>query len=249
MFFTGKDSVALCKLMKRQFGTADFFMGHMIRDNGQEQFIEVGFAGTRGMSDTTPEPPPDWTQVKMIKLSQEWVNAMGGKYLGDEECGCVPAHYAIGMTASTERNQGPIHHKSAMQPVEVPITFQDDGSFSGEGVAKFGGAATVSTLAGACVGEYSDSLKIRVSGQAIQTTEQRSMKLKLENTSSDLSSVSGQCPSGGFSKRAMHPGKTIIPFDLEGNVGEALDYSMPEIAPGFKSTMRVEIVKLAEPQK
>jgi hypothetical protein len=249
MFFIGKDSVALCKLMKRQFGNAGFFMGHMIKDNGQEPFIEVGFAGTRGMSDTTPEPPPDWTQSKMIKLSQEWVDAMGGSYQGGDECGCVPAHYAIQMNASTEHSQGPIYHKSAMQPIEVPIAFQDDGTFSGEGLAQFGGAATVSTRAGLCQGGYADSLKIRVSGQAIQTSEQRSMKLKLENTSPDVSSVSGQCPSGSFSKQDTHPGKTILPFDLEGNVGEFLDYSMPEIAPGFKSTMHLEIVKLAEPQK
>ena len=246
MFFTGKDSEALCKLMKRNFGLAKYFMNHMIMDGGGDPFIEEGFKGTRGMSDTTPEPPPGWTRSKMINLARDWVDAMGGEYQGGEDCGCKPAHYAIRMNASTENSQGPVRYNSAMQPVEVPLIFQDDGTFSGEGLAQFGGAATVSTMV-LCQGVYANSLKIGVSGQAIQTSEQRSMKLKLENTSPDVSSVSGQCPYRSFSNQGTHPGKTILPFDLEGNVGESLDYSMPAIAPGFKSTMHLEIVKVAEP--
>ncbi len=244
MLFTGKDSVALCKLMKRQFGNAVRFMAHMIRDNGGDKFIEVGLAGTRGMSDTNPEPPPGWTHDKLIKLSQEWVDAMGGGYHGDEECGCVPAHYAVRMSVSNETNRGLLHHKSALQPLDIPITFEDDGTFSGEAVANFKGAAVVSP----CAGQYTDSLKVRASGQAIETTDEQSMRLKLENTSPDVSSVSIQCPYGGANKQSTHSEKTILPFDLKGNVGEFLDYSMPNI-PGFVSTTHLEIVKLAEPQK
>jgi hypothetical protein len=265
--FLGKDAPTLCKQIKDfsrgcdegaggvstcgPWPDAKKFIAHITDDEGQDNFTGTAFKGDRGLDremfpekEIPSQPPPNINPAELIKLGEDWVATTGGEFKGDKDCGCEPAHYAIRVSVSNETNRGPVHHKSALQPVDIPITFEDDGTFSGEAVADFKGAVVVSP----CKGEYADSLNIRASGQATETAEEQSMHLKFENTSPVVSSVSVQCPYGSASKQGTHSGKTTLPFDFEGDVGEFLDYSMPNI-PGLVSKTHLEIVKLAKPQK
>ena len=72
------------------------------------------------------------------------------------------------------------------------------------------------------------------------------MRLQLENTAPAVNSVSAQCPPASFSRPNV-PGAaspaTVLPFDMEGNVGDFQRYKMPAPA-NLSSELRVEIVQL-----
>jgi hypothetical protein len=132
-----------------------------------------------------------------------------------------------------------------MQPVDVPITFEDDATFSGDGAANFQSAGTALK----CSGQSSSSLTFHVSGQAIEMSEEQSMHFQLENSSPTVTNGSVQCPViGEVHTQNTTENKVVLPFDFKGEVGEAFDYHMPVI-PGHTSTMHLEIVKLSEPRK
>jgi hypothetical protein len=261
--FVGKDAPTLCKQIRGASRDAEDFIGHLTDDNGGNTFGATAFNGDRGLDpDMYPQfdyrklpasEKPRISHEELLKLGHEWVNSTGGEFKGDKSCGCEPALYAIRVTSFTEYNNGPVHFKSALPPMDISITFEDDGTFRGEAMANFGGAGAVAAKQMVCTGGYTDSMKVRASGQATETSEKHSMNLKLENSSPDVSSVSGQCPgvgkNGTFNKKNIDSEKTILPFDLAGKVGEFLDYTSPQTMAGFDSTMHLEIIKLAEPQK
>ena len=96
--FVDKDATTLCRQIKRQTGSADRFLGHLKDDNGQPNFAGTAFLGNRGLGeddlegfDVKPQPP-SITHAQVMKLGQDWLNAMGGKYQGDDSCGCELTH-------------------------------------------------------------------------------------------------------------------------------------------------------------
>jgi len=96
--FVDKDATTLCRQIKRQTGTADRFLGHLKDDNGQPNFAGTAFLGNRGLGeddlegfDVKPEPP-SISHAQVMKLGQDWLSAMGGKYQGDDSCGCELTH-------------------------------------------------------------------------------------------------------------------------------------------------------------
>ena len=79
-----------------------------------------------------------------------------------------------------------------MTPVEVPITFRDDGTFTGEQVqASFQGNAT----AAMCQGQYASSMALKVSGDATEEWNKNFMNIKVEKASPTTSNFAGQCPA------------------------------------------------------
>jgi len=100
--FVDKDATSLCRQFKRSLGSADEFLGHIKDDNGGNNFAQTAFNGNRGLNaDQYLDPggptyvapkPPSISHDAFIKLGQDWVNAMGGKFQGDEGCGCEPTH-------------------------------------------------------------------------------------------------------------------------------------------------------------
>ena len=96
--FVDKDATTLCRQIKKQTGSADRFLGHLKDDNGQPNFAGTAFLGNRGLGeddlegfDVKPEPP-SISHAQVMKLGQDWLNAMGGKYQGDDSCGCELTH-------------------------------------------------------------------------------------------------------------------------------------------------------------
>lgn len=100
--FVDKDATSLCRQFKRSLGSAEEFLGHAKDDNGGNNFAQTAFNGNRGLNaDQYLDPdgptyvapkPPSMSHDEFIKLGQDWVNAMGGKFQGDESCGCELTH-------------------------------------------------------------------------------------------------------------------------------------------------------------
>lgn len=243
--FIGKDAPTLCKQIRGVLHTAETFLGHIKNDNGHNNFADTAFNGDRGLDremfpeTEVPTEKPHITHQELLKLGQDWVDSMGGEFQGDESCGCEPVHYSIRVSTKNEINVGPVSSTSIMQPVDVPITFNDDGTFSGDSAAKF--AATAAAMQ--CSSQGTSSLNFHVSGQAVSTPHAQSMHFQFDNSSPTVTQSSIQCPYIGEKKtQSTTQGKVVIPFDLTGKVGEKTDYHMPGI-PGVVSTMSVEIVK------
>ncbi len=96
--FVDKDATTLCRQIKRATHSADEFLGHLKDDNGRTNFAGTAFLGNRGLGaenldgfTITPEPP-SITHAEVMKLGQDWIDAMGGKFQGNESCGCELRH-------------------------------------------------------------------------------------------------------------------------------------------------------------
>jgi cytochrome c5 len=244
--FVDKDAKTLCKQIRGASRDANEFKGHLKDDNGGNNFGGTAFNGNRGLPEGEVEPvKPEITHEELEKLGEDWVATTGGEFQGDKDCGCEPAHYAIRMSILNQTNLGPVQRTSVMQPLNVPIVFKEDGTFSGDSEANFQAAGT----AAPCVGQANSTLAFHVSVQAIATSEKQSMHFQIENSSPTVTNATVQCPViGGVNTRNTTQQKMMLPFDFKGNVGEAFDYHMPAI-PGHTSTMHIEIVKLDEPKK
>jgi hypothetical protein len=244
-FFLGKDAPTLCKQMRDVFNEAKEFIGHLTDDNGGSNFTGTAFMGNRGLNESEQgkdfrrQPPRYITAGGLVDFGNKWVAAYGGEFKGDVECGCEPIHYAIRMTSSTVVNFGPVHYKTDSEPVEVPITFADDGTFSGDATVKFNGAGTALL----CSGQSTSSVKFHVSGKATEQFKHNSMHLVLENTSPEAGSFSGQCPGGSASNKGTTSKNVVLSFDMAGKLGEILDRPMPAPVAGVVSSMQLEIVK------
>ena len=92
--FVGKDATTLCKQVKRSTHSATEFTGHLKDDNGGNNFAGTAFKGDRGLDKGSfgdlPPAPPSISHAALMRLGQDWIDAMGGAFKGDESCGCVP---------------------------------------------------------------------------------------------------------------------------------------------------------------
>ena len=96
--FVDKDPATLCRQIKRATESADGFIGHLRNDNGRTNFAGTAYYGNRGLGEADLEgfqvkpAPPSITHKELMQLGQDWLNAMGGKFQGDESCGCELTH-------------------------------------------------------------------------------------------------------------------------------------------------------------
>jgi len=100
--FLDKDATTLCRQFKKSLGSAQEFLGHIKDDNGGNNFAQTAFNGDRGLDpDQYLDPAgPNYVAPKQpsishdafVKLGQDWISAMGGKFQGDENCGCELTH-------------------------------------------------------------------------------------------------------------------------------------------------------------
>ncbi len=256
--FLGKDAPTLCKQIKDfsrrceggicgPWPDAKAVLDHFTRDEGKDNFTGTAFRGDRGLdrdlfpeTDVPTEPPRNIDAAGLVALVNEWIATTGGEFKGDKSCGCEPAHYVIRVSTVNETNRGLLHRTSVMPPVDVPITFKDDGTFTGDGTASFQAAGT----AAQCSGQASSTLGFHVSGRAVETSDEQSMRFKFENSSPTVTNASVRCPViGEQSSQNVTKSQVVVPFDFTGDVGETFDSHMPVAIPGFVSTMHVEIVK------
>jgi hypothetical protein len=241
--FVGKDATAICKQIRENIPTGKDFLGHLTDDNGGNNFAGTAFKGDRGLDLNNFKEvrlePPRITKTQLLDLAKDWIKTTGGEFKGDRSCGCEPTHYSIRVSTVNDINFGPVHRTSVMQPVDVPITFDDDGTFKGDGAANFQATGT-SPL---CSGTAGSDLTFHASGQAIETSLEQSMHFQFANTSPTVTDSSITCPRKTFKTQTTTEGHEVLPFDFKGNVGETFDYHMPVAIFGVNSTMHVEIVK------
>ena len=177
--FVDKDAVELCQQMKGEMGRAEKFIEHIERDLGGVPFIATAFAGMRGLNEDgsdyyealndrkpTPEPPPI-SHADMVDLAQAWVDAMGGSFKGDDGCGCEQQTYALqideSLLASFVSENARIDWDGKTQ-VQIPLVFNDDGTFTGEATSKRTMNAVLTAEVG-CSGTASTDVNWRVNGR------------------------------------------------------------------------------------
>ena len=144
--FKGRTALQICKHQKSEFGNPDRFAAHIDHDVTDVAFIDTAFAGTRGLNDMGqamatgpfPDKPKGVTKDQLYALAQQWANALRGEFQGDEECGCAPGHhYALFLDekSDSETDVGTGGHVSyhTYGQAQLPLTFKDDGSFTGSG--------------------------------------------------------------------------------------------------------------------
>jgi hypothetical protein len=254
LFFIGKDAPALCIQLHQELSRPGDLAGHFQDDRGEDNFIGTAFLGMRGVSaeqfpEVAPRPPRGISRGGLVALANDWLATTGGEFQGDltRACGCKPLHYAVRLSVVNALATGPLQMTSAMEPTDIPITFADDGTFVGEGAVDFTGQGTVTTAVASCTAQYSSRLQIRASGHVRNDASGQDMSLKLQDLGPAVNSVSAQCPRGGFTRPNVQDAtpRTVLDFELVGNVGEVLNYRMP--GTGISSQLRIELVQLTEP--
>jgi hypothetical protein len=254
MSFVGKSDRELCEQVKADaegpcsggscfpWPLAEKFIGHVTDDEGRDNFTGTAFAGTKGLSGVPPEPPTGVTHAGLISLAHAWAAATGGEWQGHKDCGCGPAHYALRLTASTEVRFDDVFFRSVMPPVDVPITFRDDGTFTGEASATLQGAG-----AGAgCTLQSGGAIKFSVTGKAVQTWREHYLEATISAASTVSTQGTARCPEGTFARQFSGTTGEPLTVRLEGNVGEVADVPLQSPAPEVRSVGRFEIVKLAD---
>lgn len=90
--FVNKDATTLCRQFKRSSHSAAEFIGHLRDDNGGNNFSGTAFRGDRGLDKDlfadVVAAPPSLPHGAVMRLGQDWIDAMGGSFQGDEGCGC-----------------------------------------------------------------------------------------------------------------------------------------------------------------
>ncbi len=242
-----RKSSVICEQMKSTFLHGARFVKHISGNTDSADFNGVAFAGTRGLNELgqtlaflDPYRPekPGISREEMTRRAQTWVDAMGGEFKGDKDCGCEPVHYAIRLSDTMDTNLPMISARSLMGPVDFPIEFKDDGSFQTEQqVTREGTASAIM-----CSGQFNGAMTLRVSGKATEEYKNNHMHLQIENITPEQGTASASCPQISVT-RPLGPGEHgMLSKEMEGRVGEALIYS-PAAATGIRVVVRAEIVK------
>jgi hypothetical protein len=237
----------ICEQMKSTFLHGARFVKHISGNTDSADFNGLAFAGTRGLNglgqtlaftDPYRDEKPSISREEMTRRAQAWVDAMGGEFKGDKDCGCEPVHYAIRLSDTMNTNLPMVSARSLMGPVDIPIQFKDDGSFQTEQrVTREGTAAAVM-----CSGQFNGAMTLRVSGKATEEYKNNHMHLQIENITPEQGTASASCPQISVT-RPLGPGEHgMLSKEMEGRVGEALIYS-PAVSGGISVVVRAEIVK------
>ena len=253
MSFVGKTDRQLCEQIKANaegpcangvcdlWPRAEKFIGHITDDEGKDNFTMTAFAGTRGLSDAVPPPEkPTITRPRFLELGHAWVDATGGAWQGTKDCGCGATHYALRFTAVTVIPG--VDFRNEMMPLDIPIEFAGDGTFTGDSMAKFRGGDHVDD----CVVQSTASMRLVVSGSAVQTAEEHFLEMTIKAGSPMSGEATGRCPDIALSRSLSDSTDETWQVRLEGKVGEVANVPMRPLAPGVVTTARVEIVKLDE---
>jgi len=255
-FFLGKDTKTLCEQMKSAFFVPSAFLGHMKNDNGSDAFVETAFLGTRGLNEAgqalafgkkyEPQQPTKVTAAELNAQANAWIAAMGGKFQGDDRCGCEPVKQAIRVFYTANLSMGAMFQELAvMGPVDLPITFHDDHTFEGEGTLPFAAAGFVFSV---CAAQSQGGMKIKISGKAVEEAVEgpediHKMNVELTNVTPATGTTSVRCPYISW-QGALKPGdKVDLNFNLQGLMGEEKTAPFPLPAP-VVAKVQVKIVEL-----
>jgi hypothetical protein len=155
--FIDKDATTLCKQFKQSTGSAKEFIGHLTDDNGGDSFVKTAFNGDRGLSEAARKDyhveiqkpslnGKEFKQAELVKLGQDWVDAMGGAFKGDPGCGCEFKHSKWSgriqyvLDSKGDEGESPLQSWGGSEFVKITITL-NDGVGTAEGHAVKSGFA------------------------------------------------------------------------------------------------------------
>jgi hypothetical protein len=144
--FVGKDAFTLCRFEKDFFNNdAEAFLEHIEHDvDPNNPFIQEAFTGRKGLNDRGqslankyPDPPKGVTRQDLIQMAHDWVNALGGKFPGDYECGCkrLGTLWSGTMKISVASYKGPRRCTDSWT-ADMKIRVSDKGVATGSGTAR-----------------------------------------------------------------------------------------------------------------
>lgn len=256
-WFTNKNVIQLCQKMKSDFSeSAQHFLNHVRSD----QFSLVGFAGTRGLNDTGQVvyeekrkapykiEPPKFTVNELVDQAEEWVNAMGGKFVGDADCGCVPHHYtlSIDMHAVQDTSAGTnSFYIEQSAHAEIPLNFKDDGTLDVEATVPWtqSGHTDIERMKMHCTLKGSLELKFRLKGTLNEATK----VLHLVSVNNIVTGSATNNCTNGMNTTIPFPGPRNLPehsWDMPAFVGVEQSVPMPyQGTAGFTSSYKVKIIQ------
>ncbi len=232
-------------------------MEHMKHDNGDTQFIETAFKGNKAIRTAIVEKPPGWDPEKMIRLSQAWVDAMGGRFHGDQSCGCEPQNYALhldyqvimninGLPITGEYNANTMSQGS--NGLEMPLEINTPSAFEGQAVMQLQGHGEYATPVGGCLGQSQQSFLIRATGQleeGDELSQGKDNKLHFKLTCDQIHFTSnGACPERAASANSFSPCQANVAVDIAPayeNGSEDIVFPMP--FPNSQATLTTTVVK------
>jgi hypothetical protein len=254
LFFAGKSATDLCQQQKQRFNSAGAFIGHMDDDSGGTQFIATGFAGTRGLDAVGqglvdhyhPEPPVGLSHGTLMSEANAWVQALGGEFRPPADCGCAKHHYQLKIDLTMQIIAGPANY-SGSGSTQFPLTFADDGSFSGTGQANL----AMSSQMMFCATTMSTPFTWTVQGTSTSPSPEDVPILHMKTTwSSSVTTGKVVCtpPMGPGVTKPVHAAGTSSrahasstdSFDMAGAVGNATTRNDP---PPYQRTVVFTIVQ------
>lgn len=278
-----KSTLQLCKQMKIRVKVpgAAGFIGHMKDDNGDltSPFVKVAFAGTLGLGGEGQETAKDQlgsyplpitgiTPGQVLQQSKDWVAAMGGKFRQGDECGCVEKHYALRVLAHgvLQMPGFTFNLRFSGQGTsfpEIPLKFQDDGSFSGEVMAipetdNQGSFPFIS-----CSGQGYDQIRVEMKGSWADITPttyeptneppvppQSPIKVQLKFSQiATRATETCSTPIGAITDSTNKTGPLKYTFDLvfpDPQVNQAAAVDWPAPFPGWSGAVRAQIIEVRQ---
>ena len=245
-----REASLICKQMRRAFSRGKEFVRHIATNTDVADFNGTAFRGTRGLNDygkmfvyNEPYQPeqPKMSRAEMTDRAQAWIDATGGEFKGDVDCGCEPLHYAVRVTDNMVANVSGLHADSVMGPVDIPITFQDDGSFEGQQEVHWYG----NDSAYVCSGDFTTAMTLKVSGKAVEDEKTHKLHLQIESLTPLHGVADAHCPAKSISAPIPAAGSRggSLTKDSEGRVGDTLIYTPPGVPGGISVVFSAEIVK------
>lgn len=169
---------------------------------------------------------------------------MGGRWVMDSDCGCIPHHYSLSIDEKSNqdnRTSSTAVHIEMSGHTEIPLKFNDDGSFTGEAQMSLSQSGYTQMPRLDCNSKGSVEVKFKVKG----TVEEgkKVLHLVLSPTSSG-GSVTNTC-SNSMTTTTPFPGVSKprdMPWDMPSFIGVDQHFPMPyQNPPTFTSSMKVRI--------
>jgi hypothetical protein len=253
--FHDKDAEELCRHIHTNdlTNTPASFEKHM-REDG---FIRVAFAGTRGLNGVgigayeestgasyADKPILSPSHGAMVGIVREWLDAQRNEYSRNAACGCRPFRYALtyeaAMTTAMAARGGSVSG-SARGRTRVPLSFADDGTFSG------GGSMTLSSTslmnmgpAGSCTMRSEVLMAVRLRGHVTETG--RMVVTGVNELAPTTMAVACQVERGPFSYGVPMGGQTVpVNFELDAQVGAQI--RKEHGGSGVRLTTEIELVE------
>jgi len=259
MSWVGLDDPALCRLMKTNSFSAEHFLDHMTRDHGGAPFIATGFEGTRGLSNVTAKPITIMSHAQMIKLTQDWIQAMGGKFRGGPDCGCQPHHYAFQVyhVGQFDAAGGAFDYTLIGQKgePEANIRFYDDGSLVAKGAGAFITAGTVAEPMLLCkTGGVGRFILMTIAGTIKdvpfnpEAPDQSKEHLDVQfegDPGQEAADTFCATPVGAVGGPTSGHGvqRVVLEYSMDGEVDKAETKPIPLALPGYRGIIRLKIIK------